>query len=379
MADQRTARLQGGPDIKQRIETSSTPVIRVADVCKAFGPDQEQALEMRREGMSKTEVEQSTASTVGVLGADFDVYANEVFVVIGLSGSGKSTLLRLLNRLVEPTSGDVWIDGDNVSNLTTKQLRQLRRAKTGMVFQSFGLLPNRTVMGNVTFGLEIQGVSRRERESSGQEALELVGLEGQADRRISELSGGMQQRVGLARALATKQEILLMDEPFSALDPLIRRDMQDLFLKIQGEIERTVVFITHDLNEALRLGHRVAIMNEGRIIQVGTPAQILTNPADEYVERFISDVDYAKVRSAQSVMSDVEDNVDVQTRVSHGDPLSVVLPLFVESDDPVGVTDDTGNLCGVIHRHALIQGLCSSNEEPAAEPVSTTNEAEGNA
>lgn len=360
------------------METDSQAVIRVSEVSKAFGPDQDEALEMRRAGKPKAEVEQETASTVGVLDADFDVYPNEVFVVIGLSGSGKSTLLRLLNRLVEPTYGDVWIDGENVSGLTTKQLRQLRRAKTGMVFQHFGLLPNRTVMDNVTFGLEIQGVSRKERDGAGQQALELVGLNGQGAKRISELSGGMQQRVGLARALATRQQILLMDEPFSALDPLIRHDMQDLFLDIQDEIERTVVFITHDLNEALRLGQRVAIMNEGRIVQIGRPAEILSNPADEYVERFIGDVDYTKVRSAQSVMSPPDGDVSVRSVVSREDPLSKVLPLFVETDRPVGVADDDGKLCGVIDRHSLISGLCPSNEQAVPEPVPAADKGEDN-
>lgn len=332
---------------------------------------------MRRSGKPKAEVEEETDSTVGVLDAEFEVRRNEVFVVIGLSGSGKSTLLRLLNRLVDPTHGDIWIDGDTVSELTTKQLRELRRAKTGMVFQSFGLLPNRTVMGNVTFGLEIQGTSRTERERAGQQALQLVGLAGQADRRISELSGGMQQRVGLARALATNQTILLMDEPFSALDPLIRRDMQDLFLDIQDEIERSVVFITHDLNEALRLGDRVAIMNQGQIVQIGTPVDILTNPADEYVERFISDVDYAKVRSARSIMSDSHGKVAVQATVSQDEPLSAVLPFFIDSDGPVGVTDDSGRMCGVIDRRSLMMSLCPGTEHASDEPVSDTPEVEG--
>jgi len=217
---------------------------------------------MRRSGRSKAEVERATGSTIGVYDANLDVRRGEIFVIIGLSGSGKSTLLRLINRLIDPTEGEVYLDGDHISEMSTKQLRAVRRRKIGMVFQHFGLLPNRTVFDNVTFGLEIQGTSGLERRKAGEEALELVGLHGQGNKMTAELSGGMQQRVGLARALATKQEILLMDEPFSALDPLIRRDMQNLFLDIQGEVQRTVVFVTHDLDEALRLGHRVAIMKD---------------------------------------------------------------------------------------------------------------------
>src|SRR4051812_11393270 len=257
---------------------------------------------MRRSGKNKAEVERETGATIGVYDANIDVRRGEIFVVIGLSGSGKSTLLRLINRLIEPTEGEVYLDGDHILEMPTKKLREIRRRKIGMVFQHFGLLPNRTVLDNVTFGLEVQGASSSDRRKNGQETLEMVGLQGQGNKMSAELSGGMQQRVGLARALATKQEILLMDEPFSALDPLIRRDMQNLFLDIQGEVQRTVVFVTHDLDEALRLGHRVAIMKDGEIVQIGTPEQILREPADEYVARFVEDVDYAKVRTAENVM-----------------------------------------------------------------------------
>src|SRR3712207_1829684 len=257
---------------------------------------------MRRSGRTKAEVERATGSTIGAFDNNFDVNRGEIFVIIGLSGSGKSTILRAINGLNEPTEGNVFLDGDNISKMSAKKLREVRRRKMGMVFQHFGLLPNRTVLDNVTFGLEVQGASPSERKKAGEEALELVGLHGQGNKMTSELSGGMQQRVGLARALATKQEILLMDEPFSALDPLIRRDMQNLFLDIQGEVQRTVIFVTHDLDEALMLGHRVAIMKDGDIVQLGTPEQILREPATEYVERFVEDVDYAKVRTAESVM-----------------------------------------------------------------------------
>ena len=372
---------------------------------------------MRRSGKSKTEVERETGATIGVFDANLDVKQGEIFVVIGLSGSGKSTLLRLVNRLIEPTEGEVYLDGDHISEMPIKRLREVRRRKIGMVFQHFGLLPNRTVMDNVTFGLEVQGASSSERRRAGEEALDMVGLHGQGNKMSTELSGGMQQRVGLARALATKQEILLMDEPFSALDPLIRRDMQNLFLDIQGEVQRTVVFVTHDLDEALRLGHRVAIMKDGEIVQIGTPENILRAPADEYVERFVEDVDYAKVRTAESVMvaadevaypnegptvvlrrmkraglshmfvvdnerrlqglaeaeevsrlverddQELKAAVDAEApKVERGTPLREILPLFVEHDAPVAVVGEDDHLLGVVVRGSLIAGLTTSTE-----------------
>ncbi len=382
-------------------------------------------MEMRRSGKSKAEVERTTGATIGVYDANHDVKQGEIFVVIGLSGSGKSTLLRLINRLIDPTEGEIYLDGDYISKMSVKQLREIRRRKIGMVFQHFGLLPNRTVVDNVTFGLEVQGASSSERKKAGDEALEMVGLHGQGNKMTAELSGGMQQRVGLARALATKQEILLMDEPFSALDPLIKRDMQNLFLEIQGEIQRTVVFVTHDLDEALRLGHRVAIMKDGEIVQLGTPENILREPATEYVERFVEDVDYTKVRTAESVMIQakevaypnegptvvlrrmrqaglshifvVDDErrlqglveaeevsrlaerderelkaaVDTEApRVKRDTWLREVLPLFVERDDaPVAVCAEDGHLEGVIVRGSLIAGLTTSTEHQGEEPA----------
>ncbi|CAN5610412.1 glycine betaine/L-proline ABC transporter ATP-binding protein [soil metagenome] len=372
---------------------------------------------MRRSGRSKAEVEAETGSTIGVYNASFDVYRGEIFVVIGLSGSGKSTLLRVINRLIDPTAGEVYLDGDHISRMPSKQLREVRRKKIGMVFQHFGLLPNRTVLDNISFGLEIQGIPAAERRKSAEETLDMVGLQGQGNKLITELSGGMKQRVGLARALATEQEILLMDEPFSALDPLIRRDMQNLFLDIQGEVKRTVVFVTHDLDEALRLGHRVAIMKDGEIVQLGTPEQILRDPANEYVERFVEDVDYAKVRMAESVMVEPKEVAynnegprvvlrrmrqaglshifvvdeerhliglcaaeevarldergerelsavdDGAAKVGRRTPLREVLPLFLDDGDvPVAVVDDSNRLEGIIVRGALIAGLTTSVE-----------------
>ena len=372
---------------------------------------------MRRAGKSKAEVERATGATIGAYDVTFDVARGEIFVIIGLSGSGKSTILRAINRLNESTEGKVYLDGDLISEMPAKQLREVRRRKIGMVFQHFGLLPNRTVLDNIAFGLEIQGVSAQERKRKAEETLPEVGLEGQGSKLITELSGGMKQRVGLARALATEQEILLMDEPFSALDALIRRDMQNLFLDIQGEARRTVVFVTHDLDEALTLGHRVAIMKDGDIVQIGTPEQILREPATEYVERFVEGVDYAKVRHAESVMvrprevayenegptvvlrrmrqaglshifvvdqerrligvSEAEDvarlaerderelqaAVNFAPNVGRRTPLREVLPLFVEDGDaPVAVVGEGDRLEGVIVRGALIAGLTTSVE-----------------
>ena len=382
-----------------------------------FGRRAQQALEMRRAGRSKAEVERATGATIGAYDVTFDVARGEIFVIIGLSGSGKSTILRAINRLNESTEGKVYLDGDLISEMPAKQLREVRRRKIGMVFQHFGLLPYRTVLVNIAFGLEIKGVSAQERKKKAEETLPAVGLEGQGNKLITELSGGMKQRVGLARALATEQEILLMDEPFSALDALIRRDMQNLFLDIQGEARRTVVFVTHDLDEALTLGHRVAIMKDGDIVQIGTPEQILREPATEYVERFVEGVDYAKVRHAESVMvrprevayenegptvvlrrmrqaglshifvvdqerrligiSEAEDvarlaerderelqaAVNFAPNVGRRTPLREVLPLFVEDGDaPVAVVGEGDRLEGVIVRGALIAGLTTSVE-----------------
>ncbi|MDQ3509969.1 MAG: glycine betaine/L-proline ABC transporter ATP-binding protein [Actinomycetota bacterium] len=383
-----------------------------------FGRKGSQALEMRRSDRSKAEVERETGATIGVYDASFEVFEGEIFVIIGLSGSGKSTLLRLVNRLIDPTEGHILLDGEDLAGMSMKRVRDLRRKKMGMVFQHFGLLPNRTVLSNISFGLEVQGVSASEREKKGMEALHMVGLDGQENKQITELSGGMKQRVGLARALATEQEVLLMDEPFSALDALIRRDMQNLFLDIQGEIKRTVIFVTHDLDEALRLGHRVAIMKDGEIVQLGDPEEILTNPADEYVERFIEDVDYAKVRQVDAVMVEPKEVayesegprvvlrrmrqagmssifvVDGERRLvgvceaedvarlaergenSLGDamdrspksvgretPLRDVLPMFVEDNAPVAVVGKQGRLKGVVVRGSLIAGLTTGGDE----------------
>lgn len=257
---------------------------------------------MLKAGKTKPEILKATGATVGVDRADFSIKTGEIFVIMGLSGSGKSTTLRMLNRLIEPTDGQVLIDGDDIAKLDKQALREVRRQKLSMVFQGFALLPNRTVLQNAAFGLEIQGMEKDEREMKANKALDLVGLNGFADQYPDQLSGGMQQRVGLARALASDAEILLMDEAFSALDPLNRRDMQDELLDLQEDMQKTIVFISHDLNEALRIGDHIMIMKDGEIVQIGTPEEILSQPADDYVEKFIEGVDRSQVYTAANVM-----------------------------------------------------------------------------
>ncbi len=276
--------------------------ITVSNLYKIFGPNAHQGIEKMNNGMGKDELFKKTGLTVGVYDANFTVNEGEIFVVMGLSGSGKSTLIRCLNRLFEPTAGTVMIDGVDVTAMNEQKLREFRRSKQAMVFQRFALLPHRTVLENAAFGLEIQGQEKEEREKKAAEALELVGLGKWGGRYPDQLSGGMQQRVGLARCLAVDPEILFMDEAFSALDPLIRREMQDELLELQEKVGKTIVFITHDLDEALKLGDRVAIMKDGVIVQVDTPENILTKPADDYVTKFVEDVDLAKVLTAEGVM-----------------------------------------------------------------------------
>ena len=280
--------------------------IEVKNLTKIFGKSTKKALKMLKEGKGKEEIFKATGATVGVNQANFAVESGEIFVIMGLSGSGKSTLLRMLNRLIEPTSGQVLIDNENIVEMNAEQLRELRRKKISMVFQKFALFPHRTVIENVEFGLEIQGISAAERRAKAMESLKLVGLESWADSYPNQLSGGMQQRVGLARALANDPEILLMDEAFSALDPLIRKEMQEELVDLQRSMNKTVIFITHDLDEALRIGDRIVLMRHGEIVQIGTPEEILTNPADSYVERFVEDVNLGKVLTAETVMRKAE-------------------------------------------------------------------------
>src|SRR5699024_5983131 len=276
--------------------------IDVEDLTKIFSKNVRQAQRLVDEGASKDEVLEETGCTVAVNNASFTVEKGEFFVIMGLSGGGKSTLIRLVNRLIEPTKGMIKVDGKDISNLDKDALREVRRRKMSMVFQSFALFPHRTVLQNAEFGLEIQKINKIERKKRALEALELVGLDGYSHQYPDQLSGGMQQRVGLARGLTNDPEVLLMDEAFSALDPLIRKDMQDEMIDLQTKMQKTVLFITHDLDEALRLGDRIALMRDGEIVQVGTPEEILTNPANDYVEKFVEDVDRSKVLTAGHIM-----------------------------------------------------------------------------
>ncbi len=276
--------------------------IMVENLSKIFGNNPDKAFALLEEGYTKDEVMEKTGQAVGVYNASFTVDKGEIFVIMGLSGSGKSTVIRCLNRLIDPTRGKIVIGAQEVSAMDADELREFRRHKQSMVFQRFALFPHRTVVENAAFGLEIQGSSKEEREKKAQDALELVGLKGWGSRYPDQLSGGMQQRVGLARCLAVDPEILFMDEAFSALDPLIRREMQDELLALQEKVGKTIVFITHDLDEALKLGDRVAIMKDGVIVQLDTPENILTRPANDYVAKFVEDVDLSKVLTAEGVM-----------------------------------------------------------------------------
>ncbi|WP_428236981.1 quaternary amine ABC transporter ATP-binding protein [Gracilimonas sp.] len=276
--------------------------ITVKNLFKIFGKNPGKAFPLIEEGKSKDEILNETGNTIGINNASFEVKEKEMFVIMGLSGSGKSTVLRCLNRLIEPTKGQVLIGDEDITEVDKDRLLEMRREKMSMVFQNFGLFPHRTVSENVQYGLEISGMDKDQRKKKAYETIEKVGLKGYEEQKPDELSGGMQQRVGLARALANDPEILLMDEAFSALDPLIRADMQDELLELQAEVHKTVVFITHDLDEALKIGDRIAIMKDGYVVQVGTPEEILTNPADDYVKAFVQNVDRTKIITAQAIM-----------------------------------------------------------------------------
>ncbi|MFE5323417.1 glycine betaine/L-proline ABC transporter ATP-binding protein [Paenibacillus sp. NPDC056579] len=277
-------------------------IIEVKELTKVFGPNPESALMHLANGKSKEQIYKETKHTIGVNKVSFTIEPGEIFVIMGLSGSGKSTLIRLLNRLIEPTAGSIAVHGKDIVKMNQEELRRVRREQISMVFQKFALFPHRTVVENAEYGLEVQGIDKAVRREKAMASLELVGLKGWEHGYPDQLSGGMQQRVGLARALANDPDILFMDEAFSALDPLIRKDMQDELLELQETMKKTIVFITHDLDEALRIGDRIALMKDGAIVQIGTPEEIMINPANEYVERFVEDVDLSKVLTAAHVM-----------------------------------------------------------------------------
>ena len=386
--------------------------IRLEHVHKVFGPRPDEALRLAERGVPKAEIQKHTGSVVAVHDAHLTVAPGELFVVMGLSGSGKSTLVRLLNRLQEPSAGQILLDGEDISLLSPKRLREVRAQRISMVFQRFALFPHRSVLDNAAFGLDVQQVPDKEREERARAALSLVGLEGWEHSRPAELSGGMQQRVGLARALATDADVLLMDEPFGALDPLIRKEVQLQLLQIQERLHKTIVFITHDLNEAMLLGDRIAVMKDGRVVQIGTPEQILTEPEDDYVAAFTEDVDRARVLTARSVMREPQallslrdgprtatslmqefDRTELYVvgegrqvlgyvraadlaearrrgdktieqslrtdipRVTADTPIVDVLPLAAEHVLPIAVMDPGGTLLGVIPRPLLLSAL----------------------
>ncbi|MEX2805588.1 glycine betaine/L-proline ABC transporter ATP-binding protein [Streptococcus sp. H31] len=287
-------------------------ILEVKHLTKIFGKRQKAALEMVKQEKSKTEILEKTGCTVGVYDANFTVKEGEIFVIMGLSGSGKSTLVRLLNRLIDPSSGDIYLNGQDIAKMNAAELRDIRRHSVNMVFQNFGLFPHKTILENTEYGLELRGVPKEERQQMAEQALENSNLLAFKDQYPDQLSGGMQQRVGLARALANDPEILLMDEAFSALDPLIRKEMQDELIDLQDRVQKTIIFITHDLNEALRLGDRIALMKDGEIIQIGTGEDFLTQPANDFVREFVEDVDRSKVLTAQNIMiKPITTNVDI--------------------------------------------------------------------
>jgi glycine betaine/proline transport system ATP-binding protein len=339
------------------LDETRAVTVSCRNVWKVYGPHAERIPGSPEADLSRVELLDKTGCVAAVRDISFDVSEGEVFVVMGLSGSGKSTLVRMINRIHDPTAGHVFIDGEDVVELSEERLRDLRRKKISMVFQHFGLLPHRRIVDNVAFGLEVQGVDKAKRTAVAEEMLEKVGLGGLGNPYPDELSGGMQQRVGLARALATDPEILLFDEPFSALDPLIRRDMQDQVLGLQRDLKKTMIFITHDLAEALKLGDRIAIMKDGRFVQVGTPEDVVAHPADDYVADFTRDVPRAHVLTARSIMTPVNGNAPTDGPTVPPDTIvQDLIPIVAEADRVIRVVDD-GSVIGVVDRHAVMSAL----------------------
>ena len=331
--------------------------IEVRNVWKVFGqgsPDE--AIALAKAGSNRQDIITSIDQTVAVRDVSFSVARGETFVVMGLSGSGKSTLIRCLSRLIEPTAGEVLLNGEDLLAMDADTLREVRRGKISMVFQHFGLFPHRKVIDNIAYGLEVQKVDKTTRLARATEVLNIVGLDGWADRYPQQLSGGMQQRVGLARALAVDPEILLFDEPFSALDPLIRKEMQDELIRLQKSMQRTIIFITHDFAEALRLGDRIAIMKDGSFDQVGTPEEIVSNPATPYVREFVNDVPRAKVLSVRTVTVSGSAPAGART-VNASDRIETVIPMLLERDEAIQVIDENGTAIGVVNRHNVASML----------------------
>ena len=342
--------------------------IELKNVYKIFGEDPQSVLPLVQNGATKEEILEETDHTVGLDNVSISVEEGETFVCMGLSGSGKSTLIRHINRLIDPTEGEVLVDGVNVLEFNESELLELRRHEMSMVFQSFGLFPHKTVIQNVAYGLEIQDKPLEERNSTAEEQIKAVGLNGFEHQYPSQLSGGMQQRVGLARALATNPGILLMDEAFSALDPLIRNDMQEQLVELQSKLHKTIVFITHDLDESLKLGDHIGILNGGRLVQVGKPEEIIMNPADDYVAAFVKDVNRAKVLRAKTIMLSAEQNPlngkkSAETlKVNENSFVEEFLPLVLEQHSLVEVIDKQGNTTGFITEKEIAKSLSKSKQ-----------------
>ncbi len=338
--------------------------IEINNVYKIFGPKPNQVLEMVKGGSGKDEILEKTGHTVGLDNVSLKIEEGETFVCMGLSGSGKSTLIRHLNRLIDPTDGEILVEGTNVMSLNKEKLIEFRRHKMSMVFQRFGLFPHKTVLQNVGYGLEMQGIDLEKRNSIAMEKIEAVGLSGFENQYPNQLSGGMQQRVGLARALATDTDIMLMDEAFSALDPLIRSDMQKQLLDLQSQLKKTIVFITHDLDESLRLGDHIGILNAGKLVQVGTPVEIVMNPADDYVEAFVKDVNRAKVLKAKIIMKNANEvnGIDKNNLIKVGEDqfIEEFLPQVVCNNANCEVVDKQGNIKGYITNKELQKSLTRS-------------------
>lgn len=338
------------------VDVASDASVSCRGVWKVYGPNASRIVGAPEASLPRAELLERTGCVAAVRDVSFDVAPGEVFVVMGLSGSGKSTLVRMINRLHDPTAGQILIDGDDVLQLSPERLREIRRMKISMVFQHFGLFPHRRIVDNVAYGLEVRGTEKDERTLKAREVLDTVGLEGWGDHYPDELSGGMQQRVGLARALATEPEIMLFDEPFSALDPLIRRDMQDEVVRLQREVRKTMIFITHDLMEALKLGDRIAIMKDGHFVQVGTPEEVVARPADDYVADFTRDVPRAHVLTARSIMRAPNGAPADGPAVAPSTVVQDLIPMVAAGDRQIRVVDGE-TVVGVVDRAAVMDAL----------------------
>lgn len=343
-------------------ETGDTPALTVRSLWKVFGPKADKVIGSPDASLSRAELMAKTGCTAAVRDVSFEVKPGEVFVVMGLSGSGKSTLVRCLTRLIEPTSGEVLIDGEDVVSMSESRLRELRRHRVSMVFQHFGLLPHRKVVDNVAYGLEIRGMSKTDRRAKAQELIDLVGLTGNENSYPDQLSGGMQQRVGLARALAVDPSILLFDEPFSALDPLIRRDMQNEVIRLHHEVGKTMVFITHDLQEALKLGDRILIMRDGELVQMGSPSEVVGAPADDYVRDFVSEIPKSHVLTLRWVMRDPQPGEPMDGPVMEPDTvIRVAARRVIDSAHPVRVMNGA-ELLGVVDQQDILRVIVAEED-----------------